>query len=83
MICEKCGTNWPDEDSYIHRHHIYPKGWKTDDQTILLCMRCHRILHHILPKIIGDKLKNEDMKAWENVNRTIYNFTKRWIKCRS
>jgi hypothetical protein len=39
-ICERCGENVPFED-----HHIF--GKRVSDETEILCINCHRIVHAI------------------------------------
>ena len=68
MKCEKCERDL--KDKYLHRHHIYPihLGGKDTDGTLILCIRCHRILHQYLESL--GYIQKE----------TIIKFTNSWLK---
>jgi hypothetical protein len=43
MICKRCEKSLPFED-----HHIF--GWRISNETEVLCINCHRIVHAIKEK---------------------------------
>jgi len=50
-LCERCKSS-----TEIHEHHIIPKciGGKDIDGRIILCKKCHDILHNLYNKWLYD-----------------------------
>lgn len=49
--CSKCGT-----EEGIQEHHVIPRaiGGRDVDGRILLCEKCHLLLHEAIRKFVGD-----------------------------
>lgn len=63
--CKICGE--PEKDKPNHKHHVFPlmlggKDLNPDGTSnrIVMCNKCHNILHNTYPKIIWDYLHEED-----------------------
>ncbi len=85
-VCSKCGT-FGSEDlrlTQIHEHHVLPqKGWEgQESRKILLCEKCHNIIHHIISTYVGIKLKQVDKKIWLIIKDNIEKFTLWWVNQR-
>lgn len=84
ITCKRCG-NFPDkslglEEKDFHEHHIIPKcvGGTDTDGRIMLCKRCHDIIHKLLFKVLWDSIFMEFHSEGE-CKKHIKNFTKKWI----
>lgn len=75
--CKKCGTL-----ENVHEHHVIPlKGWEgTDHGRILLCKKCHDILHLMLFAEVGIRLKPIDKCIWMMIRDGLVDFTDWWLK---
>jgi predicted HNH restriction endonuclease len=81
LICRKCGTNHPDEDTYYFEyHHIHPlSGWPPSGETVMLCRRCHDIIHHKLVSVIGYALQRKYRGVWLDIDKEIDTATRKWL----
>lgn len=81
LICLKCGTNWPAESShgYMHYHHILPRGYRKEEgDTILLCTKCHNIIHLKISCGVGYHLMKYP-EIWKDIQLDIKKRTQRWL----
>ena len=77
--CERCqgSSIYPEDEREFHFHHIIPKSIGGDDKDgrVLLCKRCHDVLHFHLLKITWPYILDKT-KAIEEIKR----FTREFMK---
>lgn len=49
VACEICGI----DGVMLHRHRIIPHGEYTDDNVVIVCPLCHKLIHRILKELGG------------------------------
>lgn len=76
-FCEKCRGQFDERD--LQKHHLIPKfmGGTDKDGRLWLCkIRCHNILHNIIPKII---FNNISPHLKQRVRNSVKSFTLNWV----
>ena len=68
--CRICGINESNEPH--HKHHIIPKsiGGTDSDGRIIMCKKCHEIIHNAYPAIIWHYVTNKE-EAKEALKRFV------------
>lgn len=83
--CAKCGMTEEMETgcptTKLHNHHVFMRGWgKIEEEQVVLCKKCHDILHFRLLYEVGRLLKEFDLDAWKSIRWRIGDFTEGWLK---
>ena len=58
LYCKRCGKQ--ESETQIDSHHIIPKSCGgRDSDRVYLCVKCHNILHNILPSILWKHISDK------------------------